>query len=157
VTVVTVVTQIPLYIHGAPDERYASAILAMVTLKGTVAMVNFLMVTEYDTRQKPAEVNWHGNIGYITIDGRLWGEVEWSKKRKVWCIQDAQGKCLSHTDHIHATTEGDKAAAVALALAMIRDGRMPDPRAAMQIRVNREGDLNSEQPVRRGLDWTGFF
>ena len=121
-------------------------------------MVNFLMVTDYDTRQKPSEVRWHGNIGYITIDGTLWGEVEWSKTRKAWCIQDAQGRCLSHTDHIHAS-EADKEAAIALAKAMIRDGRMPDPRTAMQIRARREKGLNREQnleQVRRSLDWLGF-
>ena len=107
-------------------------------------MVNFLMVTDYDTRQKPSEVRWHGNIGYITIDGTLWGEVE--------------GRCLSHTDHIHAS-EADKEAAIALAKAMIRDGRMPDPRTAMQIRARREKGLNREQnlgQVRRSLDWLGF-
>ena len=117
-------------------------------------MVNFLMVTDYDTRQKPSEVRWHGNIGYITIDGTLWGEVEWSKTRKAWCIQDAQGKCLSHTDHIHAS-EADKEAAISLAKAMIRDGRMPDPRTAMQIRARREKGLNREQnlkQVKRILD-----
>ena len=144
VTMVTMVTQISLTLAGGRRKERT--------------MVNFLMVTDYDTRQKPSEVRWHGNIGYITIDGTLWGEVEWSKTRKAWCIQDAQGRCLSHTDHIHAS-EADKEAAIALAKAMIRDGRMPDPRTALQIRARREKGLNREQnlgQVRRSLDWLGF-
>jgi hypothetical protein len=144
VTMVTMVTQISLPLAGGRRKERT--------------MVNFLMVTDYDTRQKPSEVRWHGNIGYITIDGTLWGEVEWSKTRKAWCIQDAQGRCLSHTDHIHAS-EADKEAAIALAKAMIRDGRMPDPRTAMQIRARREKGLNREQnlkQVKRSLDWLGF-
>jgi hypothetical protein len=144
IILVTMVTQISLPLAGGRRKERT--------------MVNFLMVTDYDTRQKPSEVRWHGNIGYITIDGTLWGEVEWSKTRKAWCIQDAQGRCLSHTDHIHAS-EADKEAAIALAKAMIRDGRMPDPRTAMQIRARREKGLNREQnlkQVKRILGWLGF-
>jgi hypothetical protein len=77
-------------------------------------------------RSRRIELRWHGSIGRITITDELWAEVEWSEKRQQWCIQDTEGHCLSHKDHIHGA-EVNKAAAVAHAEAMIRDGRMPTP------------------------------
>jgi hypothetical protein len=89
-------------------------------------------------RQGPLAINWirGGSIGQFFIDGKLWGAVEWSDKRKAWCIEDAEGRCLSHHSHIHAQ-DADKAGAVALAEAMIRDGRMPTPEAATKARNDR--------------------
>jgi hypothetical protein len=90
---------------------------------------------------------------HLTIDGELWSEVEWSEKRQRWCIQDAQGRCLTHKDHIHAF-EVDKAAAVALAKEMIRDGRLPSPEEAGQQRkerLQRDRERRAKQPseIRR--------
>jgi hypothetical protein len=59
----------------------------------------------------------------------LWSEVEWSPRRRTWCIQDACGHCLAHCEHIHGD-HIDQRTAVALAKAMIRDGRMPTPEEA---------------------------
>jgi hypothetical protein len=68
--------------------------------------------------------------------GVLWTAVEWSERRQAWCIEDAEGHCLRHRDHIHGN-EADKDAAVMLATAMIHDGRMPTPAEASQCRKDR--------------------
>jgi hypothetical protein len=106
-------------------------------------------------RSRPIEVRWHGSIGRITLDDVLWAEVERSEKRQQWCIQDAEGQCLSHKNHIHGV-DVDKAAAVTLALAeaMIRDGRVPTPEEARQrrkARLRREREHRSQRPseIRR--------
>jgi hypothetical protein len=86
-----------------------------------------------DARQGPIAIAWTGDglIGRLTIGGELWAAVEWSKRYKRWCIEDAAGRCLAHIDHIHADA-ADSAAAIALAEGMIRDGSMPDPETAKQ-------------------------
>ena len=33
--------------------------------------------------------------GTLTVDGEMWGAVEWSEKHGVWCIEDAEGRCLT--------------------------------------------------------------
>jgi len=66
---------------------------------------------------------------HLTIGGRLWSEVEWSPTRRAWCVQDACGHCLAHCEHIHGE-DIDQRTALALAKAMIRDGRMPTPEEA---------------------------
>jgi hypothetical protein len=66
---------------------------------------------------------------YLTIDGQLWSEVEWSPERQAWCVQDAAGHCLAHCEHIQGQ-HIDRPTALALAKAMIRDGRMPTPEEA---------------------------
>jgi hypothetical protein len=66
---------------------------------------------------------------HLTINGQLWSEVEWSPSRRTWCVQDAAGHCLAHCEHIVGTNI-DQRAAVALAKAMIRGGRMPTPEEA---------------------------
>src|ERR1700722_4435116 len=93
-------------------------------------------------RQEPINIRWSGMIGTLLIDGTSWGAVEWSDKRQAWCIQDAEGRCLSQHSHIHAEDK-DKAGAVALAEAMIRDGRMPTPEDAVTARKDR---------IKRGRD-----
>src|SRR5882757_1077056 len=86
-------------------------------------------------RLNPIHVEWAGNIGRITVDGVLWAS-NGAKKRQVWCVEDAEGRCLEHRDHVHGK-EPDKNAAVVLATAMIRDGRLPTPEAAKQCRKDR--------------------
>jgi hypothetical protein len=89
-------------------------------------------------RQRPSSVIWKTDkCADLLIDGQLWSEVEWSEKRQAWCIQDAEGQCLRHVASIRATVP-DKAAAVALAQAMIRDGRMPTPEQAKQDHAERQ-------------------
>jgi hypothetical protein len=56
-----------------------------------------------------------------------------TKKRQAWCIEDAAGECLRHLSSLQGTAP-DKNAAVTLAEAMIRDGRMPSPEEAHQLR-----------------------
>jgi hypothetical protein len=105
-------------------------------------------------RQKPIKIHWDGiaghlTIGYLTIDDESWGAVEWSPKRKAWCIQDAEGRCLSHHSHIHGEDK-DKAGAIALAEAMVRDGRMPSPedaRSARKARLQRDRERRAKQPA----------
>jgi hypothetical protein len=85
-----------------------------------------------DVRLRPLSIEWNGDdgsIGRIYIDGKLWAAVEWSEKQQRWCIEDAEGRCLSHQAHVHGG-DVDKTTAVALAEAMIRDGRMPSPAEA---------------------------
>ena len=68
--------------------------------------------------------------------GQLWSEVEWSPRRRAWCIQDAAGHCLTHVEHIHAQ-DVDAQVAIRLAKRMIRDGRMPAPEDAQRQLVER--------------------
>jgi hypothetical protein len=103
---------------------------------GLMAAALVATMTDDPRRQRPIKLHWQGRIGRLYIDGVLWGEVEWSDKRKVWCVQDAQGRCLSHKSHIHGQ-DAAKEAAVALAEAMIRDGRMPTPEEANKARKDR--------------------
>jgi hypothetical protein len=79
-------------------------------------------------------------IYQLTIAGELWAAVEWSATRGAWCIEDAAGHCLAHCEHIHGQ-DIDRPTALALAKAMIRDGRVPTPEEArrqLQERQPRE-------------------
>ena len=93
-------------------------------------------ITGDPRRQRPIKLHWQGLIGRLYIDDVQWAAVEWSDKRHAWCIEDAEGRCLSHKSHIHGQ-HAAKAAAVALAEAMIRDGRMPTPEEANKARKDR--------------------
>jgi hypothetical protein len=84
-------------------------------------------------RQKPVTLSWRSDeVCRMYIDEELWGAVEWSEKRQAWCIED-EGRCLSHKSHVHGSAVA-KNEAVALAQAMIADGRMPTPEQAKQAR-----------------------
>jgi hypothetical protein len=99
-------------------------------------------------RQKPIIIHWDGLTGRLLIDAEIWGAVEWSEKRQAFCIEDAEGRCLSHHSHIHGEDK-DKAGAVALAEAMIRDGRMPAPeeaREARRERLKRDRERRAKRP-----------
>jgi hypothetical protein len=100
-------------------------------------------------RLKPITIAWDGMIGRITIDGEHWGAVEWSEKRQAWCIEDVEGRCLRHYASIHGEDK-NKDGAVALAEAMIRDGRMPTPEQARQDRrehIKRNRAKRAKQPA----------
>ena len=76
-----------------------------------------------EVRRINAETYW------LTIGGRMWSEVEWSRSRRAWCVQDAAGHCLTHVEHI-VGQDRDPQAAIRLAKRMIVDGRMPAPEEA---------------------------
>jgi hypothetical protein len=76
---------------------------------------------------------------HLTINGELWSEVEWSASRQRWCVQDAAGRCLTHTDHI-VGQDRDVQTAIRLARRMIVDGRMPSPEEA---RARLEAELGN--------------
>ena len=74
---------------------------------------------------------------HLTINGVMWSEVEWSPSRQRWCIQDAAGHCLTHTEHIVGQNP-DVETAIRLAKQMILDGRMPTPEEAQQQLKDRQ-------------------
>src|SRR5262245_66328082 len=74
---------------------------------------------------------------HLTVNGEMWSEVEWSRSRQRWCIQDAAGHCLAHVEHIIGQ-DRDVQTAIRLAKRMILDGRMPSPEEA-------RAQLNAEQ------------
>jgi hypothetical protein len=75
---------------------------------------------------------------WLSIGGRMWAEVEWSRSRHAWCIQDAAGHCLTHVEHI-VGQDRDPQAAIRLARRMIVDGRMPSPEEALaQLKAAQE-------------------
>jgi hypothetical protein len=86
----------------------------------------------------------------LKINGELWACIEWSARRRTWCIQDGSGRCLAHCDAIHGT-DIDAETAVRLAKRMIIDGRMPTPedaRAQLQERLEADaprGKLEHDQ------------
>jgi hypothetical protein len=72
------------------------------------------------------------------INGQMWSEVEWSRERQMWCIQDAAGHCLTHVEHIIGQ-DRDPQTAIRLAKRMIVDGRMPTSEEACdQLRVEQD-------------------
>jgi hypothetical protein len=60
---------------------------------------------------------------HLTIGGVMWSEVEWSRSRQAWCIQDAAGQCLTHVEHI-VGQDRDVQTAIRLTKRMIVDGRI---------------------------------
>ena len=94
--------------------------------------------TEEARRARRPKIIWtsDGNIGRVYIGNEFWAAVEWSEKRQCWCIEDAEGRCLSHRGHIHGKAAA-KDEAVALAFEMIRDGRLPSPERVKEIREAR--------------------
>jgi hypothetical protein len=85
-----------------------------------------------EVRRINAETYW------LEINGRMWSEVEWSRQRQMWCIQDAAGHCLAHTQHI-ISQDRDPQTAIRLAKRMIVDGSMPSPEEARaRLRAEQE-------------------
>jgi hypothetical protein len=86
-------------------------------------------------------------IYQLTIGGQLWAVVEWSPSRRTWCIEDAAGHCLAHCEHVHGE-HIDQPTALALAKAMIRDGRVPTPEEA-ERRLAFQGPGERDVPVQK--------
>jgi hypothetical protein len=85
-----------------------------------------------EVRRINAETYW------LEIAGEMWSEVEWSRERQMWCVQDAAGHCLTHVEHI-VGQDRDPQTAIRLAKRMIVDGRMPTPEEAHdQLRVEQD-------------------
>jgi len=111
----------------------------------------FTAATLEEQRTLPVQVTWPGGmsakhaIGRIKVDGVLWASVEWSEKRGCWCIEDCEGRCLAHESHIRGQ-EASAEAAVALATAMIRDGRMPSP-SLLEAERQARRERRSRQPA----------
>jgi hypothetical protein len=87
-------------------------------------------------------------IGRINVGGEFWAAVEWSEKRQAWCIEDACGECLAHASSLVGQA-ASRDEAVALALAMIADGRMRTPQQACEHRrevSRREREKRQARP-----------
>jgi hypothetical protein len=92
-------------------------------------------------------------IGQLIVGGETWGAVEWSEKRGVWCIEDAEGRCLRHASSIHGKAAA-KEEAIALAEQLVRDGTLPSPEEARRLRHEarkREREKRAKRPseIRR--------
>jgi hypothetical protein len=92
----------------------------------------------------------------LTIAGQLWASVEWSLRRRRWCIEDGINRCLAHVEHIHGE-DPDPQAAIRLAKKMIRDGRMPTPEEAIEALRRRQGGapLAARTSTRHGRSVDG--
>jgi hypothetical protein len=92
---------------------------------------------------------------HLTINTALWSEVEWSASRQAWCIQDAAGQCLTHTEHI-VGTDRDVQTAIRLAKRMIIDGRMPTPEEAhAQLEAKLEGKRKRKSKPKSKREYLG--
>jgi hypothetical protein len=81
---------------------------------------------------------------HLTINGELWSEVEWSRSRQRWCIQDAAGHCLAHVEHI-VGQDRDVQTAIRLAKKMIVSGEMPTPEG-VRAQLEAEREAKSQRP-----------
>jgi hypothetical protein len=94
--------------------------------------------------------------GALFVAGETWGAVEWSEKRGVWCIEDAEGRCLRHASSIHGKAAA-KEEAIALAERMVRDGTLPSPQDAADLHreaKQREREKRAKRPseIRRAQE-----
>lgn len=104
-------------------------------------MTKITTTTNDPRRQRPITVERTGIAEQLVIDGQLWAAVEWSETRLAFCIEDAAGRCLTHHASIHGQ-HTNKLEAVALAKAMILDGRMPTPEDAENAYSKHVRDYN---------------
>lgn len=80
----------------------------------------------------------HNQTAHLYIDGQRWAFCEWASNGR-FCIEDNEGLCLEHIEGLEhiAGAAATLKQAVDLATAMIRDGRMPSPEQAKQLREER--------------------
>jgi hypothetical protein len=105
---------------------------------------------QYD-RNGPIKLKWQDRASLaaeLFIDDALWAFVEWSEKRQQWCIEDSQGRYLTHAADLRGTADS-KQGATELATAMIRDGRLPTPLEALQ-RWDAERERRQQRPSEIG-------
>jgi hypothetical protein len=125
------------------------------------SFTRFTMST--DVRPGVIAIKWTADgIGEVTLDGVRFAEVEWSAKRQQWCVQDSEGQCLKHVGSIKGMS-ASKDEAAALAINMVRDGRIPDPetaraehrerqRAAKEKRARQPAEIRRRERDRRYSD-----
>ena len=108
-----------------------------------------------DARHRPIKIEWTGDglIGRLTIGGEQWGAVEWTEKRQRWCIEDSEGRCLTHAASIRGMAESKQEA---VALGRSHGSRWPnaDPKTARaeheeRRRVAREKREQRPSEIRR--------
>jgi hypothetical protein len=108
--------------------------------------------TNDSRRAQPVSIKWTKDgaaIGRLYVGGKFWGAIEWSAQREAWCIEDAEGRCLSHVASIRGQTSS-KSKAVTLAREMIRDGRLPTPeqaKAEYKARRAAQAERRARQPA----------
>ncbi|HTU56218.1 MAG TPA: hypothetical protein VMF62_19795 [Acetobacteraceae bacterium] len=88
----------------------------------------------------------------LYIDGEPWAIVQWGGPGR-WCIEDGQCRCHEHLDAAAEQLRGGTLeTAIALATAMIRDGRMPSPeeaeRLAEEQRQKKRQEREAWDPTR---------
>jgi hypothetical protein len=91
----------------------------------------------------------HDTTITLFIDGEMWAEIDYAPHKKMWCIQDCCGECLTHIEHMHAEVpnEGsrrDATKAIEKAKEMIRDGSMPSPEEARAAFDKREAEASDD-------------
>jgi hypothetical protein len=112
------------------------------------AMSQAITTEDSEAREGEISIAWNAaGIGSVTLDGAVFARVEWSEKRKLWCIEDSQGACLRHVESIHGSA-ASKDEAVALAEAMVRDGRMPSPAEAKAAAAARQAEYERLRKAR---------
>ena len=118
-------------------------------------------MTNDERRAQPVSIQWTKDdgaaVGRLYVGGEVWGTIEWSEQRQAWCVEDAEGRCLSHVASIRGQASS-KAKAVTLAREMIHDGRLPTPeqakaeneasRAAQAERRARQPAVQARKRVR---------
>jgi hypothetical protein len=87
-------------------------------------------------------------VGAVSLDGVTFARVEWSEKRQAFCIEDAAGQCLRHVGSLKGQA-ASKEEAVALAVDMVRDGRMPSPEQAHAERERLAAPKRAEARAKR--------
>jgi hypothetical protein len=78
------------------------------------------------------------------IHQQIWAMLEWSAFKRAWIILDAAGQAVT-------IAGADRAAAIALAKRMIRDGSMPDPATAhaeLEQQIQREHQHSLGEPMQ---------
>lgn len=81
---------------------------------------------------------------HLMIDDVMWSEVEWSRSRQCWCVQDAAGQCLSHVESI-VGQDRDVQTAIRLAKRMIVSGEMPTPEQARAAHERRRAEEDRQR------------
>jgi hypothetical protein len=108
--------------------------------------------TSDERRAQQVRIEWSKDgaaIGRLYVGSEFWGAIEWSEQRQAWCVEDAEGACLSHVRSIRGQASS-KAKAVTLAREMIRDGRLPTPQQAKaehDARRAAQAERRARQPA----------
>jgi hypothetical protein len=114
--------------------------------------IKVVAMAEDARRTQRVKIEWTKDgaaIGRLYVGGEFWGAIEWSAKREAWCVEDAEGACLSHVASIRGQTSS-RSKAVRLAREMLRDGRLPTPeqaKAEHQAHRAAQAERRARQPA----------